>query len=319
MDSTLPNIEKVHTEITKYIEEYNLSALFAIEQSHRRFQILRDEINTEEREWIANFEEMTQKDILVLAQRQEEVENKIKHLLDLIKNCQTTIEEAKDVATLEFNSTRPPLSRFVPEKFTEPLFRWFEPSDYTLHNKPSKKLVGRITQVHRPVPQPQLKPNIKTTMPVPDTVDVKPIGTIKHIRADSMLYTNEPNHEIWASCEHTRSITVYNENDHKFKKIKLNFELFDMALMSSGDVIATDWDGQRLIRISPSGSCKAICSTEPLRPCGVCVNDRQQVVVGLAADKDCPPIKLVYNSVPEFFICFKCINKISNDPLFHSA
>ena len=39
-----------------------------------------------------------------------------------------------------------------------------------------------------------------------------------------------------------------------------------------------------------------MCSTAPLTPWGVCVNDRQQIVVGVRAGYGIPPIKLVVYS-----------------------
>ena len=66
-----------------------------------------------------------------------------------------------------------------------------------------------------------------------------------------------------------------------------------MTLTSSEEIIATEVINKRVVRIDSSGSVRTMCSTAPLHPWGVCVNDRQQLVVGVRAGYYQPPIKLV--------------------------
>ena len=115
---TLPSTEKAHSEVTKCIEEYNGSVANVIKQSALRFHALREQIDTAEEEWNASFQEMFQKDVSVLMQKQEKLGDQIKDIIDLIKACHNRIAEAGDIATLEFNSARPNLDIFVPESFT---------------------------------------------------------------------------------------------------------------------------------------------------------------------------------------------------------
>ena len=92
----------------------------------------------------------------------------------------------------------------------------------------------------------------------------------------------------------------------------LEFEIEDMGLTSSQDVIATDWRGKRLVMIPSSAGTdsRTVCWTSPLRPKGICIDNKDQIVVGLAGGVNISPIKLaIYSPGGETLI-----QEIGTDP-----
>ena len=127
----------------------------------------------------------------------------------------------------------------------------------------------------------------------PSQIDLQHIKTIEDVKPRSVLHTIL--HEVWIYNGPEKTINVYDENIKKLKTIPLDFFVSDMTLKSSNDVIVTDRRGKRLLQISPSGDCHVICSTAPMQPRGVCVNDKQQIVVGLADDNRTQMKLVVYS------------------------
>ena len=54
-----------------------------------------------------------------------------------------------------------------------------------------------------------------------------------------------------------------------------------MVLTVTEDILATDWSGQRVAIISSEGDIKTVLNTAPFRPCGLCINDKQEIVLAL--------------------------------------
>ena len=111
-------------------------------------------------------------------------------------------------------------------------------------------------------------------------------------KAHRVLHTDQ--NDVWIYA--MKTLTLYDE--HFVKKYTLNLatHIYDMALTASQDIICSDRDNKCLFKILPSGIVITLCSTAPLTPWGICINNRQHIVVGLKTDHGTPHIKLVIYS-----------------------
>ena len=116
------------------------------------------------------------------------------------------------------------------------------------------------------------------------------------IRAYSVLHTDQ--NDVWIYFYTKKTLTLYDEQLVEKKTLSLNSYLFDMVLTAFQDIIATDNNNKRLVKISTSGDAyvSTLCSTAPLKPSGICINNRGNIVVGMNTCWARPPIKLVIYS-----------------------
>ena len=131
-----------------------------------------------------------------------------------------------------------------------------------------------------------------TDRPVFDSSMISVTTIIKRdITAYRVLHTDQ--NDLWV-YDGGYTLTLYDEQLTQKKTLSLNSNLFDMVLTAFQDIIATDRDNKRLVKISTSGDAyvSTLCSTAPLKPHGICINNRGNIVVGLMADSVTPPIKL---------------------------
>ena len=117
----------------------------------------------------------------------------------------------------------------------------------------------------------------------------------RDIRAYRVLHTDQ---NVWIYNK-PKTLTLYDEQLVKKKTLSLNNYLIDMVITASQDIIFTDLDNKRLVKISTSDDAyvSTLCSTAPLKPSGICINNRGHIVVGMHADFGILAIKLsIYSS-----------------------
>ena len=131
--------------------------------------------------------------------------------------------------------------------------------------------------------------------------------------ADCLFRTDKS--KIHGYCDNDKKITIYNEYFKPCETIQLDFEVFDMSCSSNQDIIATDWNGCRVIEISRSGKTNILVETSPLKPGGMCINDNGNIVVGLCAGYGILPIKLVVYSA-NFGVLQEIEHDAAREPLF---
>ena len=113
-------------------------------------------------------------------------------------------------------------------------------------------------------------------------------------RVNTLLHNNQ--NDVFVNTQSKKTLSIHYENMNEKNSFSLDFEIQDMTLTAEEDIIATDFNNKRVVRIDSSGRVSKVCSTAPLYLWGVCVNDRQQIVVGVSAGWGEPPIKLVVYS-----------------------
>ena len=146
-------------------------------------------------------------------------------------------------------------------------------------------------------------------------VSVTPVME-RNIRADRVLHTDH--NQLWVynyEFRKTNKLTLYDEHFVERKSLILTDHLYDMALSASQDIITTNYN-DRVVKISPTGSVSTLCSTAPLHPRGICINNRQQVVVGLETGFGRPPYKLAIYSAGGSIVLQEIENDEDDRPLF---
>ena len=149
-------------------------------------------------------------------------------------------------------------------------------------------------------------------------VSVTPVME-RNVKANRALHTDQ-NH-VWVynymyELYLFNKLTLYDEHFVERKSIDLTDRLHDMALSASQDIIATDYNNKSLVKISPTGSFSTLCSTAPLNPRGICINNSQQIVVGLQGGWGKPPRKLVIYSACGSTVLQEIENDEDGKPLF---
>ena len=89
------------------------------------------------------------------------------------------------------------------------------------------------------------------------------VKTMKGIREPTLVHSDHD--EVIVNHRDAKTLTIYDKNFEKLRSMELKYEIFDMALTSSANVIATD-DNEvdRVIRITPSGDVSTVCIITPL-------------------------------------------------------
>ena len=139
-------------------------------------------------------------------------------------------------------------------------------------------------------------------------ISIQCIKTEK-MRCNSIVHTHE--NDVWISNCADRTITLYDKNLKQKKVVDVDFDFRDITVLPPQDLILTDMTNKTLVRMSPDGWLTVMYSTAPWFPRGVCINDRQELVVGLNAHGGIPPIKLtIYSSD-----CTSILQEIEKDEI----
>ena len=75
------------------------------------------------------------------------------------------------------------------------------------------------------------------------------------------------------------------------KSVDIDFRIGGIAVSKSGDLIATDIDNNRVVKISEDGIIEVLVNATPMSPYGICIETNDQIVVTIKN-----PSKLVFYS-----------------------
>ena len=114
--------------------------------------------------------------------------------------------------------------------------------------------------------------------PNADMIEFKLLKIIENIKCYSILHTAQ--NEVWISDQRNETLSLYDSNFNLIRNIYLGMPVEDIVLTISQDILATDLEDRRVLRISRSGNVKTFMDTSPYRPLGIAINDKQQIVVG---------------------------------------
>ena len=136
----------------------------------------------------------------------------------------------------------------------------------------------------------------------------------REIRAQKVLNTEQSDVLVCVPWKNT--MTWYDEYLVEKKTFSLPISLYDIVLTSSQEIIATDRNMKKIVKISQSGSIKTIQVTAPLEPCGICINNRHEIVVGLRTGYGKYPLKLAIYPTDFSDVLFEIENDEEGKPLF---
>ena len=154
-------------------------------------------------------------------------------------------------------------------------------------NKSSQKmaLFGRFRESR--IPFDKVSENIMVQTTILRSMEL-------NIQHDSLLFMN--NNEVWAYDILLKTLTLYDACFTRRQTIEVQFRIRDMVFTSSKDIITLDYVGQRMVRISRAGDVIMEHSTYPYYPRGICINDKQQIVVTLYLSPDHETLLAFYSS-----------------------
>ena len=136
----------------------------------------------------------------------------------------------------------------------------------------------------------------------------------RDIASHKVLHTDQ--NDVWV-YNGRKKLTLYDGDFVQKEVVKVTDDLHDMVLTSTQDIIATNSRQKLLVKISLTG-VSTLCSTAPLAPLGLCINNKQQLVVGLQPCYNTAPIKLVIYS-PDGSSVLKRIENYNKQPLFKTG
>ena len=296
LETSLHSSELQRQAVEDGILIYNKSVEQAVKESKARFKDLRDKIDRAEQDWMKDLQKTTNADLADIESIKSTLDKQIKGTNDSIASCKSAKEHSSDLELLSYlNEYKDPVSPKLSE-ITLPALLYFQPSQYKFPT--IFELVGRLIQDEKRTLQiPSHVKGFDKSKAIEqfqsNMISVKLIRTVEigRGRVDTLLHNIQ--NDFLVNTPSTKTISIYDENIKQKKSFTLDFAIYNMTLTSSEDILATEVIKKRVIRIGSSGSVSTVCSTAPLSPWGVCVNDRQQIVVGVRAAYNKPPIKLV--------------------------
>ena len=296
LKTSLHSSEIQRQNIEDGISSYKKSVELVVEQSKARFKTLRDEIDRAEQDWMKELKQTKDRDLANMGEMKSDLDEQINGTRESIASYENTLEQSSDMELLShLNEYKDPVSLKLSE-ITLPALLHFQSSKYKFPI--ISELVGRITQGEKrtlQTPTQGLGTYKAAKQFQPHMISVKQMRTVEiGERVDTLLHNNQ--NDVFVNTQSKKTLSIHYENMKEKNSFSLDFAIPDMTLTAEEDIIATDFSNKRVVRIDSSGSVSTVCSTAPLSPWGVCVNDRQQIVVGVRAGWWGPPIKLVVYS-----------------------
>ena len=317
---SLPTCESVHKDLVESMTEYNNSMEEVTVKSRRRFKSLRDQLDCAEQEWMRALKDIKIQDLQEVEMVTKQTENKMDRTKNLISVCKMNLADASDIALLLFNSERPDEFSLKSEKVPMSLeIVQFEPSDYKL--PPAQELIGKVKHRNKRSNTPQKLRSTEKGKQQSEQLDtsinrVMFVKTLENICCISMVHAGM--NKIWVNNRKERSIQVIDENFATVSTFDTGFYVVDLAMTSPTEVLATDRLGKRVLRISDSGNVTQVCNTVPLSPRAICVNNRNQVIVGVSDDTEETNVKMVIFSRDGSTVLREIQNDTSGKPIFSS-
>ena len=142
------------------------------------------------------------------------------------------------------------------------------------------------------------------------------VKTLENTCCKSMVYAGM--NKIWVNNRKERSIQVIDEHFATVSTFDTGFYVEDLAMTSPKEVLATDRLGKRVVRISDSGNVTQVRNTVPLSPRAICVNNRNQILVGVSNDTEETSVKMMIYSPDGSSVLREIENDTSEKPIFSS-
>ena len=274
------------------IKEYNEAMECALEKSKIRFKSLHQQLERTEEDWIRNLEKTRADDVAKMDIMKGNIDNQIRRKTQFIDNCQTILGESDDAMVLAFVSDINDTGNLDSSTILLPSPVYFKASSRNLLSVDD--LIGKLQRTGKRTPAQRsfygsitigivllfisiaVRPFEKAFNA--DRIEFKTVKTIENTRGDAIVHTAQ--NEVWISDQQSETLSLYDSDFNKIANIYLEFEISDIVLTISDDILATIWEEQEVLRISRSGNIKTFIDTSQYHPYGITIIDKDEIVVG---------------------------------------
>ena len=290
--TTLPKLQTARKLLDDGFEKYTEAMDCALEKSKARFQSLRQELERNEEDWIRNLENTRTDDVAKMNIMKGNLDNQIRYKDQFIDNCQAILSDGSDAMVLAFASDINDAESIDVSRVVLPSPVNFKPSSRRLSS--ADDLIGMIQRPRRHTAAHisfycsvvfcillilisiAVQPNEKALNA--DMIEFKLLKTIENTKGYSIVHTDQ--NEVWISDQQRKTLSLYDSDFNVIRKTYLGLPVKDIVLTMAHDILATDLENRRVLRISRSGNVKTFMDTSPYRPWGIAINDKEQIVVG---------------------------------------
>ena len=274
--------------------------------SRDRFKTLRNDLNKVEKDWFQQMENMKADDNKTMIELERKLDTELKRRKQNASMYQSTLAGGSDLAVLSLRAEVQNEEKLQLTAIRLPLLIHLKQSEYTLPD--SKELIG----------EPVRKPRSEISYIVPRTVnkwtlivlvcsisiflvsiifqkvfvptfdaDMIEVITLKTFRdrgAAGIVHTRTD--DFWINNRQKPStLSLFSYNFNLLKEIEMDFTIEGIVLTNADGMLATDANGERVVKISNEGLTNTLLNTAPLYPCGMCIYDQQEAVVALSKGK----------------------------------
>ena len=313
---TVPEMEQMQEVVLRGIDEYNESMDIAMEKSKQRFQLLRSQLDDAESEWNQQLIERKQRDLAEMEKRLANIDSKLRQVQSIINLCKTSLQEMDASILPSLQSQIAEDKNLGPRKSLLPAIVRFVSSDYQL--PAAEKLLGKIHSGVKQNIHIEKQEELHERRREFFTENMLEMSDVAIIEAYADHLSFGEDNEMHAYCENEKTITIYNEDFEIKYAIDLDIKVVDLSYSPSHGIISTDWDSCRIMKISSFGDVESLFETWPLKPGGLCINDKEDIVVGMHDEFE-TPLNLTIYSGYDYHMVQEIARNTEDKPLFTLA
>ncbi|KAK3107897.1 hypothetical protein FSP39_024665 [Pinctada imbricata] len=271
----IPLSEKALSKLEEEIISYK-EAMDNIKQSARiKIDSLIQQLQKSEEEFINEVDEYGKEDLLSMEKQKNELEKNLQQVKSVtIKGKSAPVDASLLFVKDELTNG----CSLMPKEIACPGKLSFSESSFQL--PPACDIIGRISNSIEKICLSASMTNHHDKSHGTDvdstSIDGKILKTLSGIWAGSIIHTQEGH--TWICNGNDNSLNLYDENFKLIKEINLGFPCEDMTIYDTDEVLVTH--RYRIVKVSTSGSINELCSTASVKVRGICINNRQQIVVG---------------------------------------
>ena len=210
-----------------------------------------------------------------------DLEKQIKESEIFISKCSEKVREG-GLDLIEYSKVTPPTTLPSNSSYAIPTF---VPGENMLDS--ITKLIGNLKWKGREInlTKPS-KPRMPDSENLKPDINIKPLGSFR-TDADCTSVTPTSKDTAWVASVDSDTMMMYNISGKNIRSVTVTkgVGILDLAVKQSGEVIICNKDNKvRLVTVN--GVVTNLIETAPYSPQGVCLNEREDIVVCMAAQGD---------------------------------
>ncbi|KAK3093461.1 hypothetical protein FSP39_015993 [Pinctada imbricata] len=260
--------ERINTESSMALDQIEKERAEAITSLNKVYNKLKNDVKLAK--------ESQQKDVEEKSKALNKNENSIEHLLE---QCDTH-EASRDISIFKFVIECPHSVDFPPNEVSVGQIKFVSRS-VSLSN--IEQIVGKVMTNSKSDNENKTRSSEKNIPAVDNKITqsfMAPLSENEFSKGASVIQYEKSNH-VWMTNDYSSTLYLYNSQGSKVTSISAGFEIFGFDMDGNGDFIATDYDNKKVKNITRSGKVTIVISSLPSEPLGVCVNNKQEIVLCL--------------------------------------